>query len=367
MKEKSSILVVEDCKENIDGLRAILDEQYDIYVSINGRSALLLLQSRKPDLILLDVGLPDIDGFEVLKQLKQIPGCEHLPVIFITGETDTFDEERGLEMGAMDYIKKPYVASVLKIKVKNNMENKRYRDGLEKLVEERTNELANSREVIIMGMSLLAELRDNGTGLHIQRIKDYTRILLENVRKQHPELVSKREAEAIVLYSTLHDIGKVGISDSILLKKSSLTEEEFAIMKTHTAIGAKVLRDTEELFQKDKKSLETAIQIAESHHEKYDGTGYPNGLKGEDIPFAARAVALPDVYDALTSKREYKEAYLHDKAMDIILNGDGRTSPAHFDPIVLEAFVQAEEEFRNLKHTSAQSGMPASDGRWGQE
>lgn len=350
MKEKNSILIVEDCKENIDGLRAILDDLYDIYVAINGKSAINLLQNIKPDLILLDVGLPDIDGFEVLSQLKKLPHCEHMPVIFITGETDTFDEERGLEMGAMDYIKKPYVANVLKIKVKNNMEHKMYRDGLEKLVEERTNELANSREVIIMGMSLLAEQRDNGTGQHIQRIKDYTRILLDQIRKNYPDLISKKNAEDIVLYSTLHDIGKVGISDAILLKKARLTDEEFKIMKTHTTIGGNVLRDTEELFHKDKHSLDLAIGIAESHHEKYDGTGYPNGLKGEEIPFSARVVSLPDVYDALTSRREYKDAFLHDKAMDIILKGDGRTKPSHFDPIVLEAFVQVEEKFRTLNN-----------------
>ncbi len=348
MISKNSILIVEDCKENIDGLRAILDEEYEVFVAINGAGAINLLKTVQPDLILLDIGLPDMDGFDVLERIRRIKGCKNIPVIFITGETDTYVEEYGLSMGAEDYIRKPYVPNVLTVKVRNCIEHKMYRDGLEQLVMQRTKELTNSREVIVMGMSLLAERRDHGTGKHIQRIMKYTEILVDQIAKTHPNLMTPKLREETILYSTLHDIGKVGIPDSILLKNGKLTGEEFDVIKTHTTIGAEVLFNTEKLFEQNREYLKTAIEIAESHHEKYDGTGYPKGLKGEEIPLPARIVALPDVYDALTSRREYKEAYLHDMAKDIIVNGDGRTMPAHFDPIVLEAFLQMEEEFRSL-------------------
>ncbi|MDR2888626.1 MAG: response regulator [Lachnospiraceae bacterium] len=352
MISKNTILIVEDCKENIDGLRAILDDEYQVLVAINGAGAINLLKNTKPDLILLDIGLPDMDGFDVLERIRKIKGCKSIPIIFITGETDTYVEEYGLSKGAEDYIRKPYVPSILTVKTRNCIERKMYRDSLEKLVGQRTKELTNSREMIIMGMSLLAERRDNGTGKHIQRIMRYTEILVNQIAKTHPNLLSPKQREEIIVYSTLHDIGKVGIPDSILLKNGKLDEEEFEVIKTHTTIGAEVLFSTARLYEENKEYLKTAIEIAESHHEKYDGTGYPNHLKGEEIPIAARIVALPDVYDALTSRREYKEAYLHEMARDIIVNGDGRTMPTHFDPIVLETFLQVEEEFRSLSdHT----------------
>lgn len=348
MISKNSILIVEDCKENIDGLRAILDEEYEVYVAINGAGAINLLKTVQPDLILLDIGLPDMDGFDVLERIRKLKGCKQIPVIFITGETETYVEEYGLSMGAEDYIRKPYVPSVLTVKTRNCIERKLYRDNLEKLVQLRTKELTNSREMIIMGMSLLAERRDHGTGKHIQRIMKYTELLVNQIFRTYPNMMTPKQCEEIIVYSTLHDIGKVGIPDSILLKNGRLTPEEFDVIKTHTTIGAEVLFSTARLYKESREYLRTAMDIAESHHEKYDGTGYPKGLKGDEIPLAARIVALPDVYDALTSRREYKEAYLHDRARDIIVNGDGRTMPGHFDPVVLEAFLQVEEEFKEL-------------------
>lgn len=346
--KKNSILIVEDCKENIDNLRAILDQDYDVFVAINGAGAINLLKTTQPDLILLDIGLPDMDGFDVLERVRKMKSCEKIPVIFITGETDTYVEEYGLSLGAEDYIRKPYAPSVLLIKARNSIERKMTRDQLEMLVQQRTRELFYSREMIIMGMSFLAERRDHGTGKHIQRIMHYTKLLVEQIARTHPNLMSPRQQEEIILYSSLHDVGKVGIPDSILLKPSRLTAEEFDVIKTHTTIGADVLSTTAEMYDEFRDHLKTAIEIAECHHEKYDGSGYPNGYQGEEIPLPARIVALPDIYDALTTRREYKEAYLHDMARDIIVNGDGRTMPEHFDPIILEAFIAAEDAFAAL-------------------
>lgn len=350
MIEKNSILIVEDCKENISSLRAILDQEYDVFVAINGAGAINLLKTTQPDLILLDIGLPDMDGFDVLERLRKMKGCEKIPVIFITGETDTYVEEYGLSLGAEDYIRKPYAPSVLQIKARNCIERKMTREQLEMLVQQRTRELVHSREMIIMGMSYLAERRDHGTGKHIKRIRSYTELLVRQIAKTHPHLMTLRQQEEIILYSSLHDIGKVGIPDSILLKPGRLTSEEFEIIKTHAKIGADVLNATSDMYEEFSDHLKTAIEIAECHHEKYDGSGYPNGYSGDEIPLSARIVALPDIYDALTTRREYKEAYLHDMARDIILNGDGRTMPEHFDPIVLDAFIAVEDEFKALSN-----------------
>lgn len=349
---KNSILIVEDFKENIDSLRAILDQDYDVFVAVNGAGAINLLKTTQPDLILLDIGLPDMDGFDVLERVRKMKGCENIPVIFITGETDTYVEEYGLSLGAEDYIRKPYAPSVLLIKARNSIERKMTRDQLETLVAQRTRELFYSREMIIMGMSFLAERRDHGTGKHIQRIMHYTKLLVNHIATTHPNLMSPKQQEEIILYSSLHDVGKVGIPDSILLKPARLTVEEFDVIKTHTIIGADVLNATAEMYNEFRDHLKTAIEIAECHHEKYDGSGYPHGYSGDEIPLSARIVALPDIYDALTTRREYKEAYLHDMAKDIIINGDGRTMPEHFDPIVLNAFIELEEEFRILSDTA---------------
>jgi putative two-component system response regulator len=299
-------------------------------------------------LILLDIGLPDMDGFDVFERIRRLRGCESTPVIFITGETDTHVEEYCLTMGAEDYVRKPYDASVLKAKVINSIERKTTRDKLEMLVRQRTKELVESREMIIMGMSFLAERRDNGTGNHIKRIVGYTKLLVEQIAKTYPGLMTAKQQEEIILFSSIHDVGKVGIPDTILLKPGRLTAEEFEVIKTHTTIGAEVLSTTAKMFGGTGEHLNTAIDIAECHHEKFDGSGYPHAYAGEDIPLSARIVTLPDIYDALTTRREYKEAYLHDMAKDIIVNGDGRTMPNHFDPIVLQAFIDLEGDFRAL-------------------
>lgn len=343
---KNSIMIVDDSRENIDGLRSILELDYTVYIATSGDAALALMEKVSPDIVLLDVVMPGLGGFDVLERMKKTNNLANIPVIFITGASDSFNEAKGLYIGAVDYISKPYDPYIVRIKVKNHIENKMNRDNLERLVEIRTAELSASRKAVILGMSLLAEGRDKGTGGHIKRMQQYTEILGTQIHKDNPDLLPTSELEQTVLYAPLHDIGKVCVPDSILLKKGSLTSEEFELIKTHTVFGTEVLKKTEYLLTGEADTLRVAIEIAESHHEKFDGSGYPNGLKGYEIPISARIVALTDIYDALTSKREYKDAYSHEQARDIILKGDGRTLPEHFDPVVLESFSKVEADFK---------------------
>jgi putative two-component system response regulator len=205
-----------------------------------------------------------------------------------------------------------------------------------------------SRRSVILGMSLLAEGRDEDTGDHINRIQLYTGILARKIHENNKERLSREEMEQIILYSPLHDIGKVSIPDSILFKPGKLTTEEFDAMKIHTSFGSDVLTQTEHQMVTDSETIRVAIEIAKYHHEKFDGSGYPEGLKGDSIPISAQIVALADIYDALTSKRVYKKAFAHELACDIILNGDGRTEPQHFSPDVLSAFAQTADIFREI-------------------
>lgn len=346
MGDKNSVLLVDDNKENIDGLRSILDSEYTVYVALSGESALELMRRVSPDIVLLDVVMPGMGGFDVLDRMKSYDSLANIPVIFITGAADFYNETKGLLMGAVDYISKPYDPDIVCIKVKNHIANKMNRDNLEKLVELRTAEVSASRRAVIIGMSLLAEGRDKGTGLHIKRIQKYTEIIANWLCKNRPDVLSLQERSQIILYVPLHDIGKVCVPDSILLKPSKLTPEEFETIKLHTTFATDVLRKTESMLTSDTDTLRVAIEICESHHEKYDGSGYPHGLRGNEIPISARITALTDVYDALTSRREYKEPFTHDMARNIILEGDGRTMPQHFDPVVLQAFVESESEFK---------------------
>ncbi|MDR2560025.1 MAG: response regulator [Oscillospiraceae bacterium] len=345
INEKNSVLIVDDSKENLSALRGMLEDFYTVYIAANGERALKVMDKSLPDIVLLDIIMPGIDGFEVLKQMKNDSRFLHTPVIFITGSGDSFSEAQGLMLGAVDYIVKPYNPDIVSIKVRNQMENKLHRDSLEVLVEKRTEELRKSQEAIIFGMSFLAERRDLGTGEHLKRIKRMAKLLAECLYQKYPDVISLKEVSNIASYSPLHDIGKIAISDTILLKPAKLTAEEFETMKSHTTQGADMLLQTKELLDSDTDNLMIAVDIALYHHEKFDGSGYPKGLKGNEIPLSARIVALVDVYDALTSKREYKDAFTHKTALDIILKGDGRTLPEHFDPLVLEVFELNADKF----------------------
>ena len=349
--KRNTVLVVDDQEINVDILSSMLEDTYNVHSAFNGQEALEILDKADVDLVFLDLQMPVMDGFETLENIKKDNRFRNLPVIFLTSETDSFSEARGLTLGAVDYIRKPYDSMIVGIKCKNHIENKIYRDNLESVVEERTKEISASREAIIMGMSLLAEGRDKETGDHIMRMKNYARIVAEKTAKNHPELLSKEDVYHTTSMAPLHDIGKVSIPDVILLKPGKLTDEEFDIMKLHTTFGAEILKKTEGFMQGYKNPLKYAYDIAAYHHERHDGTGYPLGLKGDAIPLSAMICSLADIYDALTSERPYKKAFTHEEAMEIITVGDGRVMPSHFNPIVLDAFKQAEKEINEHKNT----------------
>jgi putative two-component system response regulator len=353
----NTVLIVDDMKINIDSLTNILRPNYSVMAAISGENAIKLLNRKQPDIVLLDLSMPDIDGFDVLQYMKEQPELVNIPVIFVTAEINEESEEKGLELGAVDYIKKPFNEAVVKAKVRNHLELKNYRDNLELIVyertkdlEERTRQLAASHEAIIMGMSLMSENHDKITGDHIRRIKDFTRILAYKLLEIYPDMLTEDVANLIVLYSTLHDVGKVAISDAVLKKPGKLTPEEFVMMEMHTVNGADLLRETEDFLVKDKdtQDLRVAIEIAEGHHEKYNGMGYPHKLKGDEIPLSARIVSIVDIYDALRSPRQYKKEFSYEETLEIMLVGDGRTSPEHFDPRVLEAFKNVHDEFEKV-------------------
>lgn len=344
-ESNDTVLIVDDTEANIDILVESIGDEYDLRVATDGQSALDIVGEEPPDIILLDIMMPGIDGYEVCRRLKEAEASRHIPVIFLTALNDAQDEAKGLQLGAVDYINKPFNPDLVKARVRNHLDLKRHRDHLEDLVIERTKEIALLQEITIDCMAVLAEYRDPETGGHISRTKNYVLLLARHLKK-HPKFSEALDENAIdLLYksSPLHDIGKVGVPDCILLKPGKLTPEEFDEMKKHTIYG----RDALERAQKrlgQNSFLRFAREIAWSHQEKWDGSGYPEGLKGEAIPISGRLMALADVYDALISKRVYKAPFSHSKAREIIREGSG----THFDPDIVEAFLELEDEFRKI-------------------
>ncbi len=347
---KPTVLIVEDTEMNIDVLINLLESDYEVRVAMDGESALRNVKSNIPDLILLDIMMPDMDGYEIIKRLKGNQETSKIPVIFLTSMSEEQDEVKGLALGAIDYITKPFNPDLVKARVANHLMLRGYQENLESLVEERTRELRLTQEAIIFSMSVLAEYRDPETGGHIKRTQHYVRTLARQVKHQPRFKTFLNENTIDLLYKSapLHDLGKVAISDSILLKPGKLTTEEFEEMKKHTIYG----RDAIMLCEKQipgTQFLQYAYEIAYTHHEKWDGTGYPQELRGEQIPIVGRIMAIADVYDALISKRVYKPPFPHSRAVKIISEGRGR----HFDPDLVDAFMDIKEEFRQIAITFA--------------
>jgi putative two-component system response regulator len=345
-------LAVDDVQENLEILNEILKDIYTVITVDSGAKALEVMKTgEKPDLILLDLSMPEMDGFELLEKIREDEANQGIPAIFVTGTNDVYSEGKGLMLGAVDYIKKPYEPNIIRVKIRNHIELKMFRDDLSEAVnertrqlEERTAELIATHSAIIMGMSLLSESRDKVTGSHLLRIQSLARIIADKISSQYPAILDENMVDQIVTYSPLHDIGKVAVPDAVLTKKEKLTWEEFEQMKHHAKGGGELLRQINEFLPHERNHLDIAIEIAECHHERFNGTGYPDKLAGEDIPLSARIVAIADVYDALRSPRPYKKGFSHQEACDIILKGDGRTEPTHFDPLVLKAFEDSHQE-----------------------
>lgn len=338
-----TVMVVDDTEANIDVLVNTLEDSYDVRVAMDGRSALEDIMEEPPDLILLDIMMPGMDGYEVCQKLKSDITTRNIPVIFLTAMTEEKDEARGLALGAVDYITKPFSPDLVKARVKNQLELKKHRDHLEELVKARTKELALTQEVTIYSLSSIAETRDPDTGGHILRTQRYVRVLAEQL-KNHPKfqhLLNDQTIDLLFKSAPLHDIGKVGVPDKILMKPGRLTDEEFEEMKKHTTYGRDALRVAEQKLGGN-SFMRYAREIAYTHQEKWDGSGYPEGLKGDQIPISGRLMAIADVYDALVSKRVYKPPFTHQKAVSAIMEGRGR----HFDPDIVDAFVAVADNFR---------------------
>lgn len=361
--ERRTILVVDDMPEIVALISATLESDYDVRVATNGSKALQIVGSlHPPDLILLDIGLPGMDGYQVCESLQADRLTRDIPVIFLTGKTDIQDEIKGFELGAVDYITKPLSPPKLRARIKTQLMLldakhflKRQNSLLEERIIERTRENWMLQDATIIALASLAETRDNETGNHIRRTQNYVRLLARKLQ-DHPrfsDYLSDRQIERLYKSASLHDIGKVGIPDSILLKPAKLTPDEFRIMQTHTTLGRDAIANAEQQLVAGSQFLQLAREIAFSHHERWDGAGYPLGLIGDEIPISARLMALADVYDALISKRVYKPAFPHDKAVRMILEGRG----THFDPAVTDAFQELSEEFRALALRYADSDL----------
>jgi putative two-component system response regulator len=349
------ILVVDDTADNLTLMTELLRDQYRVKIANNGERALQIAASEpKPDMILLDIMMPGVDGYEVCRQLKANAATHDIPVIFLTAKTQVEDEKLGLDLGALDYVTKPVSPPVLLARVRNHLQLKEMRDllrdhnqFLEAEVARRTRDLRAIQDTTIMALASLAETRDNETGNHLRRTQNYVKALAERLRLL-PQFASQLDDATIeLLYKSapLHDIGKVGVPDAILLKPGKLTLEEFEIMKTHPALGHEAILNAERwLEDKADSFLRFAREIAYTHHEKWDGSGYPRGLAGEAIPLSGRLMALADVYDALISRRVYKEPFSHEYAVDYILAQRGR----HFDPVMVDCFREIADSFNEI-------------------
>jgi putative two-component system response regulator len=351
---KQTILLVDDTADNLTLMSDLLKDRYKIKIANSGAKALRIAQANTPpDLILLDIMMPEMDGYEVCGRLKSDAHTRDIPVIFLTAKSDPADEKKGLELGAVDYLTKPISPSIALARVKNHLLLKASADFvrdrskfLEQEVENRTREVLAIQDVTILTMASLAETRDQETGNHIRRTQFYVKALAEKL-KDHPRfsaVLTENYIKILFKSAPLHDIGKVGIPDRILLKPGRFEPHEFEIMKTHTTLGRAAIEHAEGSLGKPVPFLSMAKEIAYGHQEKWDGSGYPLGLSGENIPLSARLMAVADVYDALISRRVYKEGMPHEQAVEIIIDGKGK----HFDPDLVDAFAELQDEFRAI-------------------
>jgi putative two-component system response regulator len=330
---KQTILAVDDTPENLDVLKGILAPSYVFKAAINGLTALKIAETQHPDLILLDIMMPEMDGYEVCRRLKSNPATAKIPVIFVTAMTDVQNEQLGFNVGAVDYITKPIQPATVKARVQTHLALADQQHTCEMLVHQRTAELEESQRAAIYMLGEAGHFNDEDTGVHIWRMAAYSAALARAIGWP------VTQAELLELAAPMHDTGKIGIPDAILKAPRKLTAEEWAIMKKHSTIGHRILK------QSNTPLFELAAEIALYHHEKWNGNGYPQGLAGDKIPESAHIVAVADVFDALTTRRPYKEAWPVEKALNTIRQDSGH----HFEPRLTEAFLDIQSEILSLK------------------
>ncbi len=355
-EDKYTILIVDDNELNRDMLsRRVSQQGHDFIMAGDGQQALDLLTQHRIDLILLDLMMPIKDGYATLEEIKSNPGMAHIPVIMVSALDEMDSVVKCIELGADDYLNKPFNPVLLKARISSSLSKKKlhdkeeefkthileYNNRLEEKVKEQVGQISEGHLSAIFAMSKLAESRDPETGSHLERIREYCRILAQDLSMhEYRDEISEEFIETIYIASPLHDIGKVGIGDAVLLKPGKLNNDEWKIMQTHTEIGAETLRAIK-LRHEGNSFISMGIEIAESHHEKWAGGGYPHNLKNRDIPLSARILALADVYDALTSVRCYKNAMSHEASAQIIVRDSGK----HFDPFVADSFKRLSASF----------------------
>jgi len=373
---KKHILVVDDVPANLKYAEQLLGEQYRLTLAVSGAQALKFLTKAEPDLILLDINMPEMDGCTVLTRLKENPATEKIPVIILTSDADSAMEVKCLALGAVDFIRKPFVTEIMLSRIETQIELNEYRHKLEYLVDEKTTVIERLQDVMSTCFAELVESRDGTTGGHIKNTTRYFSVFIEELAKydKYKDVLTPRYRRGLVRAAPLHDIGKIGISDSVLRKESTLDKEEFEHMKTHARIGGDTFQnifssvegvhhslmgadalekvcDTMVRESADTEFLHIARDMALYHHERWNGTGYPTGISGEDIPLCARILSIVDVYDALTSKRSYKDAFSHEKAMDIII----QDREIFFDPELTDIFISISDKIRECLMTKEQT------------
>ncbi len=359
---KPLILAVDDSPQILQQIHGLLSTDYQVMIAKDGETALTLVERRRPDLILLDIVMPGMSGYQVCEKLKANPKSQHIPIIFVSSQSDDDDQEKGFALGAADYISKPFSPNVTFARIKTHLQLKEMADFLrdqntflEAEVNKRTDEIKSQSERLqalqqatILIVTSLAETRDLETGNHIRRTQYFIEAIAQELvtSREYSDELSADMIAPIVRSAPLHDIGKVGIPDAILTKRGKLTEPEYEIMKNHAQLGLDAIERAEEQLGIQVDFLQHAKEIAVGHHEKWDGSGYPKGLAGTDIPISARLMAIADVYDALINQRCYKPAIEHDKSIAIMQAGRG----THFDPVAFDAFLRIEQRIIEIAH-----------------
>jgi putative two-component system response regulator len=357
-KKRRKIILVDDNMANLSMGKNMLNTFYEVFPLPSAAKLFEFLEKVVPDLILLDIDMPEMDGYEAIQKLKSVPALAGIPVIFLTAKNDESSELEGLSLGAIDYVSKPFSAPRLLKRIENHLlilsqqkELKNYSDNLEEMVKQKTRQVFDLQNTVLSTVAEMVEFRDDVTGSHVDRTQQYLKLLVDQMMedKIYEEITSTWDLEFLIRSALLHDVGKIAIGDTILNKRGKLTPEEFEEMKRHVPVGVDAIERIEN-HTGESSFLYHARIIAGTHHEKWDGTGYPVGLRGKDIPLEGRLMAIADVYDALISERPYKSPFSTEEAARTIESGRG----AHFDPVLVDVFQKVADRFAEIARSCAE-------------